>query len=139
MTRSKTSHPISVYASMCTSVCVYLLGSCGYMLEQAQSLNISDCFSCPSLPLCVCVRVCDGVNVSCCYICVCLCVSGLCAVLFLHCPFPLMPCTVSRKHFIRPERTHHVPWTAGSASPWRISRIMQQHSAAAAQTLSLQQ
>lgn len=57
MTWSKTSHPISVYASMCTSVCVYLLGSCGYMLEQAQSLNISDCFSCLSLPLCVCACV----------------------------------------------------------------------------------
>ncbi len=75
--------------------------------------------------VCLCVFVCASVVSA---------VYRFCPVLFLP-----MPCAISRQHFIRPERPHHVPRPAGSVSPRRISRFGQQLSAPAPQTLSLQQ
>lgn len=132
----------------CAQMCV-CLSACGCTLEQAPCLNISDCFPCLSFSvwLCVlggCLCKCLGWRVShlsVIFVCVCVCLraSGVCGVSFLPCPLLPMPCAVSRQHFIRPERPHHVPRPAGSVSPRRISRFGQQHSAPATQTLSLQQ
>lgn len=122
-------------------MCVYLLVyTCTW--DQARSLNISDCFLRLFFSVWLCVGAClckclgKWVSLTIHYLCVCVFVRV--SLLSAIGPGLLLPLAIFRQHSIRPERPDYVPRPAGSASPRRISRFEQQHSAPAPQTLSLQ-